>query len=102
MASETRIGTDMKCPQCGGECKWIADASAKVCTRCGYQENIPDSDAVRIARIAAYKEIELAKMQHDQEKKAARSKLLHEMWPMLFLAGLLLFSVIMAGISKIF
>ncbi len=99
MTEESRMGADMKCPQCGGECKWVADASAKVCTRCGYQENIPDSDEVRIARIAAYKEIELAKMQHEQERKAARSKLLHEMWPMLFLVGLMLFCFIMLKTS---
>ena len=41
-------------------------------------------------------------MQHEQERKAARSKLLHEMWPVLFLSGLALFGVIMSVISKIF
>lgn len=99
MAEETKIGADMKCPQCGGECKWVADASAKVCAHCGYQENIPDSDEVRIARIAAYKEIELAKMEHKRKRDAAKTEIFQQIWPFLFLVGILVFCLVMSKVS---
>ena len=63
-----RQSVELKCPQCGSECRWLDDVSTKVCLHCGYQEKLTDSDSVRKAQIAANKEIELAKLKRQKEE----------------------------------
>ncbi len=59
----------LRCPQCGSECRWIDDVSTKVCLHCGYQEKVVDSDSVRKAQIAADKELEKIRLEHEYEKQ---------------------------------
>ncbi len=75
MPNRTRISVDLKCPQCGSECRWLDDVNTKVCLHCGYQEKLTDSDTVQKARIAANKEIELAKLQQQKEESERKSAL---------------------------
>lgn len=62
----------LKCPQCGSECRWLDDVSTKVCLHCGYQEKLIDNDAVQKARIAADKELEKIKLEHEHEKQQSK------------------------------
>ncbi len=75
MTNQTRVNVDLRCPQCGSECRWLDDVSTKVCLHCGYREKLTDSDAVQKARIAANKEIELAKLQQQKEESERKSAL---------------------------
>jgi Zn ribbon nucleic-acid-binding protein len=59
---------DLQCPRCGSMCKWLDDESTKVCLHCGYQEKVTDSDSVARARIAANKELELARIKAAKEE----------------------------------
>lgn len=101
MASGTRARVELKCPQCGSECRWLDDVSTKVCLHCGYQEKLTDSDAVRKAQIAANKEIELAKLKEQKERREAKTAIMIFVGACIFgILGFLLLGLIMPLIRK--
>lgn len=70
--ADTAERLQLICKNCGGVMELTRERDVTVCPYCGSREQLVEADSVRIERIRAeaYKNVEMAKIQHARERDA--------------------------------